>query len=161
MFPVTQSSTSAVPGKRFASNPDVYALLGIVFESRTADAVFTAPINPSCGGYGLITQFCQVGDQGVALIVQMTNQSNGLPFDISDSSARLIRVQYPDGSATEFVASLYTDGIDGKIVYVTSDDDLDQIGTCFIQGFATIGGEQIATEQTDFQVLGNIVIPEP
>ncbi len=108
----------------------------------------------------VITQFCQVDDEGVALVYQMINQSTGLPADISAGTELKIRLGYPDGTSADFDAELYTDGTDGKMVYVTGDGDLAQSGINTLQGLITLSSNPIFGEVKSFEVRSNIAEPD-
>lgn len=153
---ITRLHLSGVFGRRAPPDPSLYADLSIAFPGRIADEVFVPPHNPRLKRFDVIQQFAQFGDVGVALVVEMTNQSDGSPFDISQASELTLKILYPDGTASDFVADLYTDGVDGKLVYVTEADDLGQSGVCGLQGKAVINGAQISSEITQFQVNANV-----
>jgi hypothetical protein len=160
---VTRHQTTATPGRRYPDNPHVFSLDTLIAPSVVANEVFTPPIPLSLRRFNMIIQNAQKGDVGVALIVEMTNQSDNLPFDISAATALAVLLKKPDGTSVEFVGQLYTNGLDGKIYYVTeSDDDLDQIGICFLQGKVTFGEDAIIySSQVRFQVNDNIEIEVP
>lgn len=96
------------------------------------------------------------------LVFQIIDRNTGLPVQLQTASALTISIRYPDDSTSrDFVASLYTDGSDGRIVYTThndgdSDIDLTQVGLYEIQGRGTIGGVQLPeSSEDDFYVLAN------
>lgn len=153
----TQLSTSGVPGRRYAAIPSVFEAETIVFPARFADVVFPPPWRVP-----LLTKFCQKGDLGVAIVVQLLNQSDGTPVDLSEATDLSIRIGYPDESTAEFDATIYSDGFDGKIVYVSEDGDLNAVGVCSIQGFASFrGGAAVASQVVQFEVLDNVAEPAP
>lgn len=97
----------------------------------------------------------------VQLVIQLIDQNTGLPLNISQASAMSIFLLYPDRTIErQFVASLWTDGTDGRIVYTTqnsiSNVDLSEVGLYQMQGQVVIGGvTQPPSNATDFYVLAN------
>lgn len=122
----------------------------------TADEIFVEPTLPLRPRMCVITRNAQKDDVGVALVVEMTNESDGLPFDISQASDLVLKLGYPDGSSEDFTALLYTDGTDGKLYYVTQEGDLSEVGICTLQGKVTIGGAPISSQVRPFQVNENV-----
>lgn len=106
-----------------------------------------------------MTQFAQVDDVGIVLLVQMYKQSDGTPLDISDASSLQIIYSFPDGTRFTKTASLYTDGIDGKLYFTTEEDDLPIAGYYSIQGKVVIGSAIIFSEVEQFSVLDNVLAP--
>lgn len=103
-------------------------------------------------------QFCQVADAGVAVVYQFIDQSSGLPANIFLATALKIRIQKPDGTGVELAAALYTDGLDGKIVYVTQSGDLPEVGIYSMQGKLTLNSLPISGEVKQFEVRSNTVV---
>lgn len=103
-------------------------------------------------------QECQVGDVGVQLIVEFLD-AEGDPLYLSTATDFKIRLGKPDGTGLEEDASLLTDGADGKIVYATVEDDLDQHGTWTIQGSADVAGGTKRTALGSFEVVANTEDP--
>lgn len=106
----------------------------------TMQTVYPVPVTgkPS----ELLTQFCQQNDIGIPLVIQFLDQNN-IPINLSTATNLYIKIGYPDGTSKNFAAALYTDGTDGKIVYVSagsSPTDLSQVGDHIIQGRVTISG---------------------
>lgn len=97
----------------------------------------------------------------VEIVVTLIDVQTGLPIDIQTAAGMSISLLYPDGVTTQtFPASLYTDGSDGKISYVTINDnsqvDLSQWGLYQMQGNAIVGGVALPPSYlTDFYVLKN------
>lgn len=97
---------------------------------------------------------------GVAIVVKMLDE-DGDPIDLSTATALKIRLLFPDGTGAEYTADLYTDGADGALVYVTVEDDLEDVGVHKAQSFATVDGERKISTLSPFKVLPNIeVTPE-
>jgi hypothetical protein len=97
----------------------------------------------------------------VQLVIQLIDQATGLPINISTATSMSIFLLYPDlALERQFVAQLYTDGTDGRIVYTTqnsmSNVDLSEVGLYQMQGQVVIGGvTQPPSYNTDFYVLPN------
>ncbi len=156
---ITQLSTTGVPGKRYAAFPGL-AGAQVIFVDPVAVEIFieTGLGDPDA----MITNFLQVGDVGIPLVVQMVNQSTNEPIDISAATELELKFSYPDGTTDDFTAALLTDGIDGKMVYVTEADDLDMAGVYAIQGKVTIGSAVIKSGWVKpFEVFENIPDPVP
>lgn len=105
----------------------------------------------------------------VQLVVQLIDITTGDPVNLQTATGLVISVLYPDRSISQsFVASLYTDGSDGRITYTTKNDgvtvDLSQVGLYQIQGSAVVGDVALPPSyESDFYVLrntfGGITVP--
>jgi len=104
-------------------------------------------------------QFCQVEDQGVALIASLIDHLTGEQLDIRSATDYKIRLGYPGGISRDFAAQFLTDGSDGKLVYTTMAGDLDQAGEYAIQGVITMGGLIRSSDVALFEVRENIPTP--
>jgi hypothetical protein len=78
----------------------------------------------------------QVGVQG--FVIELTIMNNGKPMDISSAQSTLMIFQDPSGITTQKTAVFSTDGTNGKIRYVTVDDDLSLSGNYQIQAFIVL-----------------------
>lgn len=98
----------------------------------------------------------------VELIAQLIDAVTGQPVQLQTATGLTISILYPDGTTAQtFSASLYTDGSDGMIKYITKNDgvtiDLNQKGLYFMQGSGVIGGVSLPPSyETDFYVLPNV-----
>lgn len=135
------------------------------FDEKTADQIFNDPFLSSFRmDYNVITQLSQVNNVGVILLIQMLNQSDGDPMDISSADNLEIVIGYPDGTISTKTAGLFNDGIDGKFYYTTVEDDLAVVGDCTLQGKVTIGDNVYYGEVSRFSILSNIIAtssPQP
>lgn len=116
-----------------------------------------------------MTQITDIPNSGIylqrgsilQLVIQLIDLNTGLPLQLQVATGLTISMLYPDlDTSIDFVASLYTDGTDGRIVYTTQNTedqiDLSQVGLYHIQGSVTIGGvPQPPSQETDFYVLAN------
>ena len=100
-------------------------------------------------------QTCQLGDVGVALVVQIVDPEGAI-INISAATNMKIKVRMPDGTSKNFTAVLYTNGSDGKMLYTTLAGDLGQAGTYAIQGKLSVGGGLKSSFVGTFDVLDNI-----
>jgi hypothetical protein len=100
---------------------------------------------------------CRVGDQGVRVIIQVTDFT-GAPVIVRNASAILIKLLKPDGTTVDIAGVLLTNGYDGKIYLISTltIPPFDQSGQWFLQAEITIGGTKQSTEWGSFNVEGNI-----
>lgn len=111
-----------------------------------------APIFPS--------QQCQETDQGVTLVAQVLD-SAGNPVNLRPATGLRILVVRPSGVKAVVPASLYTNGFDGQMSFVTGagtpyGTGLDEAGTWQIQGRLTLSGNTVFTTVGAFAVLPNL-----
>lgn len=99
--------------------------------------------------------FCQIGDIGVQLVVQVTDQ-DGNPINLGPATDLKIKIGYPDGTTVDKGAIIFTDGYDGKLVYRTITNDLTQTGTHRIQAKVTLGGAPKHSKVGLFEVNENV-----
>lgn len=98
----------------------------------------------------------------VMLVAQILDINTGLPVQLQVATGLSLTVLYPDRLTSQtFAAQLYTDGSDGRIVYITRNDgstiDLSQVGLYQFQGNAVIGGVALPPSfKSDFYVLPNM-----
>jgi hypothetical protein len=82
----------------------------------------------------------RVGDVGTAFILQIRErlivdgEIVDSVSDISTGTDFAILFRKPSGEVMEKVADLYTDGTDGKIIYITGVGDLDEVGEWKVEG---------------------------
>jgi len=96
-----------------------------------------------------------VGDIGT--IFRITIKDGDAIVDVSNVDSKIIYLQKPDASTLAKTASLYTDGTDGIIQYVSEAGDLDQAGTWQIQAKIDFGTDVFNTNIEKFKVLRNLV----
>lgn len=95
-----------------------------------------------------------INDIGTELIV--TIKDDGAVVDISGASTMTIVIKKPDGESLTKTASLYTDGTDGKMEYITQSGDIDQAGLYKIQGIVVLDSGTFHTSISSFQVHCNL-----
>lgn len=156
-FAVTRLQATCGPGRRYPGDPNVFGLPTREFAELVADQVFCDPDDAAIAReYNVITQFAQVDDVGIVLLVQMVKQSDGTPLDISGASVLDIIIGYPGGAREIKSGTLYTDGLDGKMYYVVEEDILPIKGDYFVQGYVEIGSKKFYSEVGTFEVNENI-----
>ncbi|MHA1922104.1 MAG: hypothetical protein ACTSVP_03460 [Candidatus Heimdallarchaeota archaeon] len=99
-----------------------------------------------------------VGDIGTIILVTVTDQ-DGSVLDISSASTREIKIQKADGSGLTKIktASFTTDGADGKIQFVTIEEDFNSAGEWTVQGRIVLPAEGTwSTSKENFYVASNI-----
>lgn len=74
-----------------------------------------------------------LNDIGTAFRMTIYDESNNI-VNVSGTTPTILFTK-PDKTILEKEATLYTDGTDGKIQYVSEDGDLDTIGQWQIQAF--------------------------
>lgn len=83
--------------------------------------------------------------------------SNSSPVNISGATVKNIIFTKPDGTKVTKDASLYTDGLDGIMVYTTVADDLNVVGLWRIQGYVELSvSEKYYSNIQTFTVHGNL-----
>ncbi len=90
------------------------------------------------------------GDAGTELRVTLLGPSGSQDL----SGATLVEFIFlkPSGARLRVTASLYTDGKDGTVSYLTSAGDLDQLGLWRYQVRVTIGTRRVHSEEGHFKV---------
>lgn len=100
-----------------------------------------------------------VGEVGLPIVVQFTD-SSGIPIDLSNSTGREILLRRPGGTSGALLTcsgQLYTNGLDGKMKYVTVSGDFNVLGNYEAQGFAIPqSGQARYSERLAFNVQDNL-----
>lgn len=107
------------------------------------------------GCFDMAKKFCQEGDIGFPLIIQVLDE-DGNPVDLTGASDIKFILEYPDRNSRTREASLFTDGTDGKVLYTTVESDLTQSGLYFVQVRYSLESEILFTEVGALQVFPNI-----
>jgi hypothetical protein len=79
-----------------------------------------------------------IGEVGTDIVVRIYEGSS--PKDVSSASQKRLYLTAPDKTVLEKTAAFFTDGTDGRIVYVTEAGDLDQVGTWFVRAYISLVG---------------------
>lgn len=101
-----------------------------------------------------MTSTVSTNNAGLKLIVTASN--NDKPIDLSDAISLLIYIKKPNGTLLEKQAALLTNGLDGKIYYITQQGDLDISGIYKIQGKILADGAMYYTDIVNFSVFCNL-----
>ena len=100
---------------------------------------------------------CEIheGDIGTKLLVTITDC--GTVVDISTATTLAIYTRKPDGTILSRIGTLETDGVDGKMSYITEAGDFDVAGSYKIQGkVAFPSGASYYTSTATFRVECNL-----
>lgn len=95
-----------------------------------------------------------VNDIGTQLI--MTVKDDGAIVDISGATLLQVILKKPDGQTYTKTGTLYTNGTDGKMYYISVNGDFSAAGNYKIQGKVTIPGGTYYTSISDFKVYCNL-----
>ncbi len=99
-----------------------------------------------------------VGDIGTQFITTVYNQDEVVQ-DLSLVNTITFRFYTPSRDTKDRVGALYTDGLDGKIVYTLEDGDMDEAGTWKFQNILEFAGGTWSTNVEDFTVYSNLPAP--
>lgn len=94
------------------------------------------------------------GDIGTKLLVTITD--DGSIVDISSAISLSIYIKKPDGTILNRTGTLETDGVDGKMYYITVAGDLDVAGNYKLQGQVVLLTGSYYTNTVTFKVHCNL-----
>lgn len=136
--------------------------LSLGFGGRAWRMPIVIPVNFSLqvagafqGTFVETNDFCQIANAGVQLVVTVLD-ANGQPLNISGATSLKIGLQAPDGTQALVTASYVTNGIDGKLYYVTTASDITEAGLWYVQAQFTIGGAVLTTAWGQFEANANL-----
>lgn len=97
-------------------------------------------------------------DIGTVFLVTVNDCVSGssVALDLSSATSLQIIFKSPSGTSYTKTASFYTNGTDGKIVYITINGDLNEIGTWSIQAKVTIPTGTFRSDIGTFKVYENL-----
>lgn len=95
-----------------------------------------------------------VGDIGTEL--RATIYDGDTIVDLSSSTELLFFLKKPDGTISQLIADLYTDGTDGIIRYIVVDGDFDQVGQYKLQARVSVDGGTYNSSIASFKVHHNV-----
>lgn len=98
----------------------------------------------------------EVRKDDVAVQFVLTIQEDSVAVDVSGATTKEITIQKPSGTSTDYTASFFTDGTEGKIYYTSVLGDLDESGLYKIQGKVILSGGTYRTNIKKFKVRDNI-----
>lgn len=96
-----------------------------------------------------------IGDIGTSFRVTVVDQ-NAAVVDISSATTKQLLFKLPNGTVLTKTASFVTDGTDGKMEYVTAEDDLSAKGNWSLQGYVVLSGGEWHTDIAEFKVHRNL-----
>ena len=88
---------------------------------------------------------------------ELTITEEGVAMDLSTSSIKTIKFKKPNGEVLTKTAAFVTDGTDGKLKYVTIENDLDSTGKWSVQAYVEIGSGKWHSTIGEFRVYSNIL----
>jgi hypothetical protein len=94
-------------------------------------------------------------DIGTQFIFTLKDE-NETVVNISAATTLHVLLEKPSCTVETKTATLYTDGTDGKLTYITVSGDLNEIGTYKIQGRIVISGNTWSTNYFSVKVHRNI-----
>lgn len=101
----------------------------------------------------------QVGASNLAIKLQV-REGNSV-VNISSASGMTIIIEKPDSTIMSASASLFTDGVDGIMIYYTSGSgDLDQAGEYNMQGYLVTSSFSGYTTPVSFTVYPNLPLED-
>lgn len=101
-------------------------------------------------------EYVQRTDTGVQFVCTIVDEQTNNIINLSQASNFALTFRKPDKSVYSVVASLYTDGTDGKISYLSQVTDLLLAGIWKFQASYTLSGSNKLTSWASFQVLPNL-----
>ncbi len=94
------------------------------------------------------------GDIGTKLLFTITD--DGQIVDISSAISLSIFIKRPDGTTLDRTGTLETDGVDGKMYYITVAGDLNQAGIYKLQAVVGLPTGTYHTNTVTFKVHCNL-----
>lgn len=98
---------------------------------------------------------CHVGDIGTQFILEIRDELDAIVDLSTASSLQMVFKNQTDAKVTK-TATLYTDGKDGKIKYVTINGDLNRPGQWQIQAQVVIADATWSSDIGSFRVAANL-----
>lgn len=102
-----------------------------------------------------LEKILQYGDIGVLFDVLVTDYFDEV-IDLSSATTKEIILKKPSGKTVTKTASFVTDGIDGRISYLTIADDIDEVGVWQIQVHIVMPSSNWRSEVGSFRVKANV-----
>lgn len=97
----------------------------------------------------------RLGDVGTELVVELTNPA-GEVVDLAGFTVGF-HFKKPNKTTAVVSGSLYTDGTDGKVSYVTQAGDIDRVGVWRYQVRVTKAGTALTSDEGLFEVTPVLV----
>lgn len=88
---------------------------------------------------------------------ELTFKDDGIVVDISSATVtKEVIFEKPDGTILTKTASFVTDGVDGKLQYVTVSSDIDVAGIWKLQGKVVLTAGTYKSSMHEFRVFENL-----
>lgn len=102
----------------------------------------------------IISNPLHITDSGTAITLLVTDDDTVV--DLSTATGLTIILRQPDGTILTRTATLTTDGRDGQMEYISTNDDFSVPGSWKVQGFIEFGSNHWHTDITKFKVDSNL-----
>jgi hypothetical protein len=96
-----------------------------------------------------------MGDVGVAIEFDVVD--DGVAVDVSTATVKRVRARKPDGTAAAFDVSFLNDGENGKLVYISKANDLDQDGVWRFQIYVEMPSGSFHSSIVNRRVYENLL----
>jgi hypothetical protein len=94
--------------------------------------------------------------EDIGSVIEIRVTEDGIPLNISTALAKQIILKKPSGSKLEKTAIFSTDGVDGKLQYVTIANDLSEAGMWQAQAKVVLASGTWKTEIINIKVHDNL-----
>lgn len=88
----------------------------------------------------------------VGILIRLNLTADGLPKDVSSATNLTLVLVNPKGVVKYKTLAFYTDGKDGKLVYLIIAGDLDVVGDWQLYGLITLPAGPLRTSKGKFRV---------
>ena len=99
----------------------------------------------------------EIHQNDIGTVFQITVKDGDNTIDVSGATTKNFLFQKPDGTDVSKAASFVTDGTDGQLKYTTVTDDLDTVGTWYLQVELVLPAGTWRSDITKFRVYNNLV----
>jgi len=93
-------------------------------------------------------------DRGTQFLVTLRDGDEVV--DLSDATTLQLLFKKPSSELLTKTATLYTNGTDGKIYYLSNATDLNEVGTWYLQAFIIIDTDEFHSDIASFKVHRNL-----
>lgn len=97
-----------------------------------------------------------IGDVGTVIRLTVTEDDGKTPVNVSEATVKTFYFRKPNGMKSNKPAEFDSDGIDGKLKYVTLENDIDVVGKWSVQAYVEIGTSKYYSTVTTFIVHENL-----
>jgi len=96
-----------------------------------------------------------IGDTGTVFTITIKDENDEI-VNVGPATTRQIIFRKPSGEVLTKTGSLVTDGTDGKIKYITEEDDLDEQGIWKVDAYIVISSTKFHSDTAEFNVFPNL-----